>query len=274
MAQALGLDLASIEGTGPEGAILKADVERAAEPAAAPPPATRQAGSRRPLTPQRRAAMRDAIAALMARSKREIPHYYVETTIDLTAAMRWLGGENAARPLPRRILPAALLLRAVAAATREVPELNGFWRDDAFEPAQATHIAIAISLRGGGLVAPALHDVGAMTVDEVMHGLRDLVRRSRTGSLRGAEMTEATITVTNLGDEGGADAVYGVIYPPQVALVGFGAIRERAWAAGGMVGARPTVVATLAADHRAGDGHRGALFLRAIDQLLQHPEDL
>jgi pyruvate dehydrogenase E2 component (dihydrolipoamide acetyltransferase) len=168
--------------------------------------------------------MREAIATLMARSKREIPHFHVATTIDLSAALDRLERENASRPVSERILPAALLLKAVAAATGEVPDLNGFWREGRFQRADAANVAVAISLRGGGLVAPALHDVAAMSVDDVMAGLRDLVRRARSGALRGTEMTEATITVTNLGDEGGADAIYGVIYPPQVALVGFGAI--------------------------------------------------
>jgi pyruvate dehydrogenase E2 component (dihydrolipoamide acetyltransferase) len=276
MAHALGIDLAAVHGTGPQGAIVKADVEGAAAhaPAPAPPLPAPELAPRHRMTSERQEAMRDAIATLMARSKREIPHYYVVTTIDLTAALRFIERENAARPVARRLLPAALLLKAVAAATREVPELNGFWREDGFEAASAAHVAVAISLRGGGIVAPAIHDAAGLTLDELMDALRDLVRRARTGALRGAEMTEATITVTNLGDEGGADAVYGVIYPPQVALVGFGAVRERPLAADGMVGARPSVVATLAADHRASDGHRGALFLKTLDTLLQHPEEL
>jgi pyruvate dehydrogenase E2 component (dihydrolipoamide acetyltransferase) len=106
-----------------------------------------------------------------------------------------------------------------------------------------------------------------------MGALRDLVSRAKAGVLRGSEMSDPTITVTNLGDQG-VDSVIGVIYPPQVALVGFGRVRERPWASGGMVGARPVVTMTLAADHRASDGHAGARFLAAIDELLQKPEDL
>jgi pyruvate dehydrogenase E2 component (dihydrolipoamide acetyltransferase) len=158
-------------------------------------------------------------------------------------------------------------------AARQVPEMNGFWVDDHFQQSDSVHAGIAISLRQGGLIAPAIHDAQDKTLDELMLAMRDLVQRARRGALRASEMSDPTITVTNLGEQG-VEAVYGVIYPPQVALVGFGRVVERPWAADGMVGARPVLTATLAADHRASDGHRGGLFLAAIDHLLQEPEEL
>jgi pyruvate dehydrogenase E2 component (dihydrolipoamide acetyltransferase) len=106
-----------------------------------------------------------------------------------------------------------------------------------------------------------------------MADLRDVVQRARAGGLRGSELTDPTISVTNLGDRG-VDVVYGVIYPPQVALVGIGRIREQPWAENGMIGARPVVSLTLAADHRVSDGHRGGLFLGAVERWLQQPERL
>jgi pyruvate dehydrogenase E2 component (dihydrolipoamide acetyltransferase) len=259
-----GLALEDIAGSGPGGAVVAADVDRAA-PEPAPPPVAPRA--------DRQASLRRAIAALMARSKREIPHYYVATTIDLSAAMAWLRGANEGRPPAERLLPAALLLKASARAAREVPALNGFWDDDRFRPADAVHLGVAVSLRGGGLVAPAIHEADRLTLAELMGALRDLVGRARSGRLRSSEMADPTITVTNLGDQG-ADEVYGVIYPPQVALVGFGRIAERPWAHDGMLGVRPTVRATVAADHRASDGLVGARFLAALDHLLQTPEEL
>lgn len=265
LAADLGTDLTSVAGTGPGGAVRAADVGRPAGPAAASPPAKQ--------SPIRRAAGRGAIAKLMSRSQREIPHYYLSTTIDLSAALEWLSAVNAERAPDQRLLPAALLLKATARAAAEVPGLNGFWVDGEFRPARGVHVGVAISLRGGGLVAPAIHDCDHLTVDEVMAGLRDLVARSRRGGLRASEMADPTITVTNLGDQG-AESVFGVIYPPQVALVGFGRIGERPWAAGGMLGIRPLVTATLAADHRASDGHQGGLLLAAIDRLLQNPRSL
>jgi pyruvate dehydrogenase E2 component (dihydrolipoamide acetyltransferase) len=112
-----------------------------------------------------------------------------------------------------------------------------------------------------------------LNLDELMAKLRDLIMRARSGKLRSSELSDPTITVTNLGEQG-VPAVYGVIYPPQVALVGFGKIVERPWASGGLLGVRPVMTATLAADHRASDGHRGGIFLAAIDRLLQEPEKL
>jgi pyruvate dehydrogenase E2 component (dihydrolipoamide acetyltransferase) len=209
----------------------------------------------------------------MSRANREIPHYHLAVDIDMSRALAWLAEANLARPVEARLLPAALLLAAVARALREVPELNGFWVDDAPRPSDHVHLGVAVSLRDGGLVAPAIHDADTLGVDALCARLRDLVQRARSGALRSSELADPTVTVTNLGDLG-VQAVFGVIYPPQVALVGFGRIAERPWAEHGMVGCRPVVTATLAADHRASDGHRGGLLLGAIDRLLQAPERL
>lgn len=217
--------------------------------------------------------MRKVIAAAMARSKREIPHYYLGTHIDMSRAMEWLQAENLKRPVTERLLYSVLLLKAVALAVHEIPETNGFWIDGVFKPSEAVHVGVAISIRQGGLIAPAIHDVDKKNLSEIMASLRDLVKRVRAGMLRSSEIADATITVTSLGDEG-VETVFGAIYPPQVALVGFGKIVERPWASGGMVGARPVVMASLSGDHRASDGHRGALFLAAIERLLQEPEKL
>jgi pyruvate dehydrogenase E2 component (dihydrolipoamide acetyltransferase) len=276
-AERMGVDLATVTGTGLNGAITQADVVRlrpprtgAAEtPAAAappPPPPTGRAADKA-------AAMRRAIAAAMARSHREIPAYYLAQRVEMTRALAWLEARNRDHRVADRVLPATLLLKAAALAVHDVPEMNGFWRDDAFVPSTAVHLGVGISLPGGGLIAPAIHDADQLSLDALMAALRDLVARTRAGTLRGSELTDATITVTNLGDRG-VETVFGVIYPPQVALVGFGRIVERPWAEDGMLAARPQVTASLTADHRASDGHRGALYLAAIDARLQEPERL
>ncbi|MCX7272952.1 MAG: 2-oxo acid dehydrogenase subunit E2, partial [Burkholderiales bacterium] len=221
----------------------------------------------------RRPAMRKAIAAAMSRSKREIPHYYLAEPIPMAVALAWLQQRNAGLPITARVLPAALLLKAVAVALRRTPELNGLYLDGEFTPSPAVHAGVAISLRGGGLVAPALHDVATTPLDALMVCLSDLVRRARAGSLRSSEMSDPTITVTNLGDQG-VETVFGVIYPPQVALVGFGRLTQRAWAQDGWLTPMPVVTATLAADHRVCDGHRGALFLAELRDRLQQPDTL
>ena len=217
--------------------------------------------------------MRHAIALAMARSNREIPHYYLSTQIDMSKALKWLEGFNQPRSIENRVLPAALLLKAVARGLMQVPELNGFWIEDQLKVSSEIHLGVAISLRRGGLMIPAILSAQQKSVEELMAGLRDVITRARSGRLRSSEITEGTITVTNLGDLG-VETVYGVIYPPQVALVGFGKIVERPWADQGMLGVRPVLTATVAADHRATDGHRGAQFLQALDSLLQEPEKL
>ena len=273
VAEQLGVDPATVTGTGPHGAITRIDVERAAaaHPNGGPP----RAEETEPAPPAAASVspMREAIAALMARSKREIPHYYLQLDIDLSTALAWLHEQNLRRPVTERLLPSALLLSAVARAVSTMPELNGFWIDGAFRPGSGVHLGVAISLRGGGLIAPALHDADRMTLDEIMLGVRDLVQRARAGRLRGSEMADPTITATNLGEHG-VDLVHGVIYAPQVALVGFGGVRERPWAADGMLGVRPVVTATLAADHRASDGHTGSRLLALINRHLQNSEEL
>jgi pyruvate dehydrogenase E2 component (dihydrolipoamide acetyltransferase) len=273
-AEALGVDIAAVLGSGQGDAVTLADVERAAAAGKAAPPAAA------PVAPpasaaDRQAETRRAIAAAMSRSKREIPHYYLFETIPLARAQQWLTQANEDRPITERLLMAVLQLKAVALALTKYPELNGFFRDGRFEPAQGVHVGAAISLRQGGLIAPALHDVDRKPLDGLMRELTDLVKRTRAGSLRSSEMSDPTVTVTNLGEQG-VDAVMGVIYPPQVALVGFGRVARRPWVqeAGGELCVMPTVTASLAADHRVSDGHRGALFLAELRERLQQPQDL
>ncbi|CAG7613770.1 dihydrolipoamide acetyltransferase family protein [Actinacidiphila bryophytorum] len=293
-----GIELAAVTGTGRDGAVRVADVRAAAAKRARTAPES-VAGQREALLARpeaagagphkaetgrdaattvhdaaaRLTAMRRTTADLMTRSKREIPHYYLSTTVDLGRAVAWLRERNRELPVPKRLVTTAVLLKATALAARHVPQLNGFWTPDGFGGEAAVHLGVAVSLRGGGLVAPAIRDAADLPLPEVMARLRDLVARARTGRLRASETASATITVTNLGDQG-VEAVFGVIYPPQVALVGLGKVVERPWAVNGLLGVRPVVTATLSADHRASDGSTGARFLAALDSWAQKPEEL
>jgi pyruvate dehydrogenase E2 component (dihydrolipoamide acetyltransferase) len=266
-----GVDLASIVGSGPGGAIIGHDLDQAAKPRPAPPAAVSKPDRRD--TAERQQALNTAVANLMARSKREIPHYYLSTTIDMSPTMAWLEEQNSTRLVVRRLLPAVVLLKATARAALRVPTMNGYWIEDGFQPEPAVHLGVAISLRSGALLAPTIPFADQLSVDELMDRLRDLVAHARSGSLRSSEMSPPTLTITNLGEEG-VESVLPVIYPPQVAMVGFGRISPRPWADQGMLGVRPVVTASLAADHRVSDGHRGARFLNLIDRLLQEPDQL
>lgn len=268
LAASLNVDVDAVTGSGPQGAVTLGDVEHAA--ASAPKKQPRAATA---TAADRAAQMRKSIAAAMSRSKREIPHYYLANEIIMEKSLTWLAERNAARPITERVLAAVLQLKAVGVAAQRFAEFNGFWRDQGFEAASGVHVGVAISLRGGGLVAPAIHDVPEKDLSELMADLTDLVSRARAGSLRSSEMSDPSITITNLGDKG-VDAVFGVIYPPQVALVGFGQPAQRVCAVDGGIRIATTVQSSLAADHRASDGHRGALFLAAVNELLQQPADL
>jgi pyruvate dehydrogenase E2 component (dihydrolipoamide acetyltransferase) len=263
-----GIDLATLSGSGPEGAIVYVDVEAALRTA----PAVKPVPGKPPAAPDL-GAMRTAIAAAMARSKREIPHYYLEHSIDVTAAQSWLSQANGARPPAGRLLAGALFTKAVALALRRFPEFNGFHDSGRYRASEAIHVGIAIAIRGGGLVAPAIHDTDTLPLDTLMEKLRDLTARVRAGRFRGSELSDPTITVSSLGERG-VQTLYAVIYPPQVAIVGLGKVTDRPWIVDGAVLTRPVLTATLSADHRISDGHRGALLLRQIDELLQKPEAL
>jgi pyruvate dehydrogenase E2 component (dihydrolipoamide acetyltransferase) len=260
-AEHLHVDLSSVEGRGPGGSITVADVERAAARRGGPGPADRIAG------------MRSAIGAAMARAKREIPHLYLSATVDLTRSLTWLASENQRRSVTDRLLSVVLFIKAVARACVDVPALNGYWTDHGFAAGPGVHVGCAIALRGGGLVAPALHDADRKALDTLAREFGDLVKRARSGGLRSSEMSDATITVTNLGDLG-VESAYAIIYPPQVAIVGFGRVVERPWVIDGRIEPRPVVNVSVSADHRATDGREAALFLAAIDRALQAPESL
>ena len=251
-------------GSGPAGAIVMADVERAASSATPSAPA-----------PDRGDRMRSTIAAAMSRSKREIPHYYLAELVPLNKATQWLATENAARPMDKRLLMGVLFIKATALALQQFPDFNGYFRNGGFEAAEGVHVGVAISLRNRGLVAPAIHDVPGTGLDDLMTALADLIQRARAGSLRSSELSDPTVTVTSLGDTG-VELVHGVIYPPQVAIIGFGRVARKPLVVeeGGDIVAAPAVTATLAADHRVSDGHRGARFLAAVRDLLQQPEHL
>jgi pyruvate dehydrogenase E2 component (dihydrolipoamide acetyltransferase) len=308
-AAALRVDLSTVQGSGPHGVITLEDVERrvaaqtctpAATPTSATAPArvethtamkvdTEQASAlapataatpapaRAPTPPQApgamRAGIRTAIAASMSRSKREIPHYYLQLAMDFQPAASWLEAFNQARAVPDRVLTAVLLIKAAARAAAEKRGFNGYFGERGFEPAASVHMGVAIALRGGGLVAPAIFDADRKPITALMRELQDLVARVRAGHMRSSEISSATLTVTSLGDEG-VDTLYPIIYPPQVAIIGFGSVTERPWVVDHRLEVRPVLNVTLAADHRVTDGRQGAQFLARIRDLLAQPGDL
>lgn len=260
-AAAGGVKLETLRGTGPDGAITLHDVEQALKGLEVKPPT-------RGLDLDK---MREAIAAAMTHSKREIPHYYLATEIDMARATAWLEEYNAAKLPNERLLAAVLTLKASALAARKYPSFNGTYSvASGFSPSSSIHLGAAIAIRGGGLVAPAIHDCDQNNLQDLMAQLRDLVARARVGRLRSSEISDPTLTVSSLGERG-VESLFGVIYPPQVAILGFGRIVRKPMVVGDEIKIRPVMAATLAADHRVTDGHMGSLFLNEIAALLQDP---
>ena len=264
-AHELGIDLSTLKGSGPGGVIVLSDVE-ATGSAARPEPKSMPAG-----TPSQE--MRKAIAAAMTRSKQTIPHVYLSQTIDIQPAIDWLAARNEGRSPAERLLLGALFVRAAALAAAQAKDLNGYFIADGFHPSDKINPGVAVALRGGGLVAPPLMDAPAMTLDKTMAGMRDLVTRARAGRLRSSEMTEGTLTVSMLG-ESGPEMMTGVIFPPQVALVGLGAPQTRPWVVNGKVVPRTVVTLTVSADHRVVDGRQVARFIAAFETFMKAPEEL
>lgn len=265
IAEEKGIDISLIKGTGDENAITKEDVEKVISEKKIPSIVNEVKESSTPIE-----NIRMAIATAMSRSNQEIPHYYLETKIDMSASLAMLVKENNTRSVSERLLIAVFLIKAVAKAIEEVPDINAWWVNG-LQPKKDIHVAFVVSLRTGGIMVPAILDTGKKSLTELMKSLNDIIPRARALKLRGSEINEATITVTSLGDIG-VETIYGIIYPPQVAIVGFGIIKEQAWVINNKVEVRPILSATLAADHRATDGIIGSKFLMALKKYLEKPE--
>lgn len=259
------IDLSQIQGTGEEGAITKEDVENAIAQK------EKIANSEEKNIPQVQ-AIRSAVAAAMSKSNREIPHYYLEKRIDMTKALAWLGETNHKLPIQKRLLPAALLIKSVAQSLVDFPNLNASW-DNGLQLKKEINIGFVVSLRGGGIIIPTIHNANLKNTSEIMEALNDIIPRARAMKLRSSDLSDSTITITSLG-EGGADVVFGVIYPPQVAIIGFGGSSQQAVVENGMLGIRHVFTVTLAGDHRATDGLTGSDFLVTLNKHLQNPESL
>jgi pyruvate dehydrogenase E2 component (dihydrolipoamide acetyltransferase) len=262
-AKELGIDWRTItQGHGPDDAIVLADIERAGS---AKPD---EQATNTPMDP-----MRQAIAAVVSRSKKQIPHYYLQLDIVVDSAQQWLTEHNQSLSSEHRILLNALIYTAIAHALKSFPEFNGFYIDGKFVAAESVHLGNVINLRQGGLVVAAIHDAQSLGCKQMMFKLKDQVIRARVGGLRMSEMQDATVTVSNLGERG-CDTIHSIMFSPQVAIVGIGRQRTVPWVVDNNLSIASIVSITLAADHRVSDGHSGARLLNKINQLLQKPERL
>jgi pyruvate dehydrogenase E2 component (dihydrolipoamide acetyltransferase) len=259
IAQEKNIDITKIKETGADGEISKKDVELAI---------IEQNKQENQILPTN--SIRSAIAAAMSKSNTEIPHYYLIKNIDLTKTLTWLKEVNTQRQIKNRILPIILLIKATAKALTQFPDLNAVW-ENGIHHKKDINIGFVVSLKSGGIIVPAIHQANLKTIDELMETVNQIIPRARALKLRSSELSDSTITITNSG-EAGADAIFGIIYPPQVAIIGFGSITEQPVAENGMIGVKSCITVTLAGDHRATDGLTGSRFLVALNKQLQNPE--
>ncbi|HNS47904.1 MAG TPA: dihydrolipoamide acetyltransferase family protein [bacterium] len=258
LARELGLPLASIPGTGPGGRVTERDVRSAAEVGLKKGPPAPAASGKKRLSP-----MRQLIAARLSQSKREIPHYYLRRVLDVSALTAARVRLKASSP---EITYTDLLVRAVAAALGEFPDLNATFENDSVTVYETVNLGLAVSV-AEGLVVPVIKSAGKLSLAELVAERKRLVALARANRLQRGDLEGGTFTISNLGMYG-VDSFYPIIYPPQVAILGVGAIREGLLVRDGSIMIRPLLELTLAADHRVVDGACGGRFLQRIQELI------
>ncbi len=267
IAQEKGIDLARVTGTGPEGRILRRDVEALLKrPEAAPAREAPAARAAAPVTPSR---MRQTIARRMSQSKREAPHYYLTMDIDMTEAERLRRQVNEDPGFDVHVSVNDVIVKAVAMALARHPIFNSWFVDGEVRQQAALNIGVAVALEDG-LIAPALLDCGRKSLLEIAAESSGLAERARSGVLKADEYAGATFTVTNLGMYD-VDTLIGIISPPQTAILGVGAVHSVPVAREGEVVVRERMKVALSADHRVTDGAQGAQFLLELRDLLENP---
>lgn len=259
LAQEHNLKIDMMVGSGAEGQIELKDVEASLLNMRSDKPTTSGVN------------LRSAIAKIMTHSKKEIPHYYLKTQVSLDNFMNWIDKKNQNQPPEQRLLIPAVLCKAIIASLNENPLMNGYYNNDTFEPLSTINLGVAVALKTGGVLVPAIIDSQKMTLSELNNSFKDLLLRTAKGELRNRELTEGSITVTNMGDLGSHE-VFGIIFPPQVAIIGLGRIHKVPVIDGSNI--RPGLVMniTLSADHRVTDGLTGAKFLANIEKHLTQPD--
>jgi len=254
------IDLASVKATGVDGEITLKDIEESISIKSVERPIGRN--------------LRQAIGQFMSRSKKEIPHYYLKKRLHLDQLVEWIDEKNKNLIPDERLLLPVVLMKAVIISLKKFPELNGFYKDNKFALSKNVNLGIAISVKPDGVMAPAILDADKLNMSELNIAVKNLAIRTREGGLVGRELSEGSITITNLGDMG-CDEVFGIIFPPQVSIIGFGSMRkEPVVDRQGIVRAGFVVDMTLSADHRVSDGLLAARFLNEMQKKLNDPSTL
>jgi pyruvate dehydrogenase E2 component (dihydrolipoamide acetyltransferase) len=272
LAEEKGIDLTRVAGTGPDGRIVKRDIEAAVEQGeAAPAGAPVRAAEGVETVPMSR--MRQTIARRMGQSKREAPHYYITTDIDMTEAEKLRHQLNDAFHRELHVSVNDLIVKASAMALERHPMFNTWFVDGEIRRHQAINVCIAIAL-DDGLIAPAILDCGNKSLAQIAQDSRSLAERAKSGALKPDEYSGGTFTVSNLGMFE-VETLVAIIQPPQTAILGVGAVRAAPVVHDdGEVAVAQLMKTALSADHRVTDGAQGAQFLNEIRRLLENPAAL
>ena len=279
LAREHGIDLATINGTGPGGRIIEADITAAiaqpapSQPAPEPVPAAPpQPAAPDPATRAELSRMRQTIANVTSASKREAPHFYVASDIDMTAAMSLRREINDELPPAARVSVNDLIVKASALAIGKHPKFNSFYRGDHLQMNPSVNIGIAIALESG-LIIPGIPQCENKTLTQIAAASRDLIDRANNGALQAEEYAGTTYSVSNLGMFD-IDSFTAIIFPPHAAILAVGAVKEQPIARNGQLAIAQIMKTTLSVDHRVADGAEAAQFLTEIKRLLEKPVNL
>lgn len=278
------VDVTTLKGSGPDGRILRRDVEQAlqgraeekpSEPAAAAatapkteqPPAPTAKGELQPLT-----RIRTTIARRMLASKQHQPHYYLTVDVDMDAALAFRKTLNEAASETQKVSINDLVVKACALALERHPKFTAQFTEEGLRYAEDIDINIGIALEEG-LIAPAILDCGRKSLGRIAEDAKEMIDRAREGKLRSDEYITGCFTITNLGAYG-VESLIGIINPPQAAILGVGSVMAQPVVRDGELAVGQVMKIALSADHRVTDGAEGARFIKEIQTLLENPVSL
>ena len=267
-----GIDLARITGTGPGGRITEANVlgyEERMKAAPAPPEAAPVVPAATPGGKVELTRMRQAIARVTTQSKREAPHFYVTSEVDMTEAMSLRRQLNEALQEGTRVSVNDMVVKAAAKALEKFPNFNASFQEEYLQLNPDLNIGIAIALEQG-LIVPAIRSCQNKSLVEIANASSDLIRRAQGGTLRAEEYTGGTFSISNLGMFD-VDSFAAIIFPPNAAVLAVGTVKEQPVARNGQIAVAQVLKATLSVDHRVADGAEGAQFLVEVKRYLEHP---
>jgi pyruvate dehydrogenase E2 component (dihydrolipoamide acetyltransferase) len=265
-----GVDIATLRGSGPDGAIVAADVLAAQAPA--PSRAAEVVAAPTPVQPAAAGVSNvwRIMAERMTASWTSAPHFYLVREVNVSRLVSWL--ERARKRTGARITYTDLVVKLVAAALAQHPRANVSWKDGTLVQHPEINIGLAVAL-DDGLVVPVVHRADTLGLAELAARREDVVGRAQAGKLRPADIQGGVFTISNLGMYG-VDAFNAIVNPPQAAILAVGRIADRVVALNGQPAVQPTMVLTLSCDHRALDGARGAQFLGTLADLIEEPLSL